>query len=81
MMDDGDCEAIVGMKIGKETEVLGENLLQRHFCPPKIPHEQTRVRTRPAVVGSQRLTARATARPALHCTYDVVRLEPFLLSF
>jgi hypothetical protein len=32
-----------------ETEVLGENLPQRHFCPSatfvhhKIPHDQTRV--------------------------------------
>jgi hypothetical protein len=26
VIDDGDCAAIGGMKIGKETEVLGENL-------------------------------------------------------
>jgi hypothetical protein len=31
----GDCGEIGGMKIGRETEVLGENLLQ----PPKIPHD------------------------------------------
>jgi hypothetical protein len=33
------------MKIGRETEVLGENLPQRHFVPPQIPHDQTRART------------------------------------
>jgi hypothetical protein len=31
--------------IAGETEVLGENLPQRHFVPPQIPHDQVRVRT------------------------------------
>jgi hypothetical protein len=30
MIGDVDCEEIGGMKIGRETEVLGENLPQRH---------------------------------------------------
>jgi hypothetical protein len=30
MIDNGDCGTIVGMKIGMETEVLGENLPQCH---------------------------------------------------
>jgi hypothetical protein len=30
-------------RLAGETEVLGENLHQRHFCPSqKIPHDQTR---------------------------------------
>jgi hypothetical protein len=28
--------------IAGETEVLGENLPQRHFIPPQIPHDQVR---------------------------------------
>jgi hypothetical protein len=28
-----------------ETKVLGENLPQRHFVPPQIPHDQVRFRT------------------------------------
>jgi hypothetical protein len=32
MIGDGDCGEIGGMKIGGETEVLGENLPQRHFA-------------------------------------------------
>jgi hypothetical protein len=51
-----------------EPEVLGENLPQRHFCPSKIPHKQTRVWTRAATVGSRRLTAWAMARPCLTVT-------------
>jgi hypothetical protein len=56
MIDEGDCGAIGGMKLAGETEVLGENLPQR-LCPPQIPLDQTRARTRAAAVGSQRLTA------------------------
>jgi hypothetical protein len=35
----GDCDdgELDGMKIGREIEVLGENLPQRHFVPPQIP--------------------------------------------
>jgi hypothetical protein len=31
--------------IAGETEVLGENLPQRHFVPPQIPHDQVLFRT------------------------------------
>jgi hypothetical protein len=31
--------------IAGETEELGENLPQRHFVPPQIPHDQVRFRT------------------------------------
>jgi hypothetical protein len=31
--------------IAGETEVLGENLPQRHFIPPQIPHDHVRFRT------------------------------------
>jgi hypothetical protein len=30
-------------RLAGETEVLGENLPQRRFCPSKIPHDQIRV--------------------------------------
>jgi hypothetical protein len=30
--------------IARETEELGENLPQRHFVPPQIPHDQDRFR-------------------------------------
>jgi hypothetical protein len=35
MIDDGGCGTIGGMKIGRKTEVLGENLPQCHFVNHK----------------------------------------------
>jgi hypothetical protein len=35
MIDDDDCGAIGGMKIGRETEVFGENLPHCHFASHK----------------------------------------------
>jgi hypothetical protein len=57
--DDGE---IGGMVIGRGTEVLGENLAQCRFVHHKSPHA-ARTRTRAAAMGSQWLTAWATARP------------------
>jgi hypothetical protein len=50
------------MRIGRETEVLGENLPQRHFFHhnPTWPDSGA---TRAAAVGSHRLTAWAMAWP------------------
>jgi hypothetical protein len=53
MIDEGDCGAIGGMKIGRGNRKPAPAPL----CPPEIPHDQTRARTRAATVGSQRLTA------------------------
>jgi hypothetical protein len=50
-------------RLAGETEVLGENLPQRHFIHHKIPHDQTRALTWAAAVGSQWITAWAMARP------------------
>jgi hypothetical protein len=60
-----------------ETEVLGENLPQSHFVHHKS-HTRPRVWTRAAIVGSQRLTAWAMARPDTKfspCGRSSVQLE------
>jgi hypothetical protein len=38
-------EQLVEWRLAGETAVLGENLPQRHFVPPQIPHDQVRFRT------------------------------------
>jgi hypothetical protein len=35
MIDDDECGAVGGMRIGKETEVIGENVPQCHFVHHK----------------------------------------------
>jgi hypothetical protein len=52
MIDEGDCGAIGGMKIGRGNQSTRRKPAPAPLCPPQIPHDQTRA----AAVGSQRLT-------------------------
>jgi hypothetical protein len=63
MIDDGECGEISGMKIGRGNRSTRRNPASVPLCPPQIPHDPNRARTRAAAVGSQRLTAWAMARP------------------
>jgi hypothetical protein len=63
MIDDGGCGESGGMKIDRGNRSTRRKPAPAPLCPQKIPHEQTRARTRTAAVGSQRLTAWAMARP------------------
>jgi hypothetical protein len=56
-IDEGDCGAIGGMKIGRGNRSTRRKPAPAPLCPPQIPHDQTRARTRAAAVESQRLTA------------------------
>jgi hypothetical protein len=56
MIDDGDCGAIGGMKIGRGNRSTRRKPAPAPLCPPQIPHDQTRARTWGAAVGSQQLT-------------------------
>jgi hypothetical protein len=53
MMDDGDCGAIGGMKIGRGSR----GTRRKPLCRPQFPYDKSRVRTQAAAVRSQRLTA------------------------
>jgi hypothetical protein len=53
MIDEGDCGAIGGMKIGGGNRSTLRKPAPVPLCPPQIPHDQTRA----AMVGSQQLTA------------------------
>jgi hypothetical protein len=57
MLDEDDCGAIGGMKIGRGDRSTRRKPAPAPVCPPQISHDQTRARTRAAEVGSQRLTA------------------------
>jgi hypothetical protein len=63
MINEGDCGAIGGMKIGRGKPKYSENTCPSATLSTTNPTWQTRARTRAAAVGSQRLTAWAMARP------------------
>jgi hypothetical protein len=43
MIDEGDCVAIGGMKIGRGDRSTRREPAPAPLCPPQIPHNQTRV--------------------------------------
>jgi hypothetical protein len=45
MIDEGDCGAIGGMKIGKGNRSTERKPAPAPLCPLQIPHDQTRART------------------------------------
>jgi hypothetical protein len=68
MIDDDECGAVGWMRIGRGNRSIQIKSAQVPLRPPQIPHDLTWARTRPAAVGSRRLTAWAMARP-VHQTW------------
>jgi hypothetical protein len=66
MIDEDECGAIGGMKIGRGHRSTRRKPAPAPLYPPQIPHDQTLARTRAAAVGSKRLTAWAMARPTYY---------------
>jgi hypothetical protein len=52
MIDEGDCGAIGGMKIGRGNRSTRRKHDPAPLCPPQIPLDQTRAWTQAAAVGS-----------------------------
>jgi hypothetical protein len=71
----GDCEdgEFGGIKIGRGNRSTWRKPTPTPLCPPQIPLDQTRVRIRAAVVGSQRLTA---TRTFMWPTTSARRMQP-----
>jgi hypothetical protein len=57
MIDEVDCGAIGGMKIGRGNRSTWRKPARVPLCLSQIPHDLTRARTRDAAVGSQRPTS------------------------
>jgi hypothetical protein len=45
MIDEGDCVAIGGIKVGRGNRSTRRKPAPAPHCPPQIPHDQTRART------------------------------------
>jgi hypothetical protein len=79
VIDDDESGAIGGINIGRWYRSTRRKPSPVPLCPPQIPHDPTRARTRAAAVGRQRLTSWAMARPPLItntlCTYINLVLE------
>jgi hypothetical protein len=61
----------------EKTKVLGKKPVPVPLCPPQIPQEPTRDRTRASAVGGRRLTAWAMAQPQQPSYYtDWANLAP-----
>jgi hypothetical protein len=69
MIDDGDCGAISGMKIGRGN-CTWRKPAPVPLCSPQIPHDLTQAQTQATMVGSQWLTAWAMARTFSNCSLD-----------
>jgi hypothetical protein len=77
--DDYDDGELRGMKIGRENRSTRRKPAPAPLCPPQIPLDQTRARTRAAVVGSQRLTAWAQyVEPWIWITKHIVYAIPVI---
>jgi hypothetical protein len=62
MIDDGDCLAIGGIKIGRVNRNTRRRPASAPLCPQQIPHDLTRFRTRVSAVEKQRLAVSAIIR-------------------
>jgi hypothetical protein len=74
----GDCEdgeLLGGMKICRGNRSTLRKPAPAPLCPPQIPLDQTRDRTRAAAVESQRLTASAMARPTITLAFRVLSCD------
>jgi hypothetical protein len=74
MIDDGDCEAIGGMNIGRGNRSTRRKPAPAPLCPLQIPYEQTCARNPGRRGGKPALAAWAMAQPR-HIVNQIFRYE------
>jgi hypothetical protein len=81
MIDEGDCGAIGGMKIGRGNRGTRRKPTPAPLCPPQIPHDQTRART-PDRSGGKPATNRLSYGAAYSALYirRKVKYRPLVIS-
>jgi hypothetical protein len=72
--------AFCGMKIGRENRSTRRKRAPVPLCSPQIPHDLVWDRARAAAMGSQRLTARAVARPYCSTMLQTLKILYFNLT-
>jgi hypothetical protein len=75
IIDECDCGAVGGMKIGRVNRSTRRKPAPVPLCSPQIPHDLTRARTPAAAVESQRLTAWSMAQPNNQLTTAVFKIS------
>jgi hypothetical protein len=76
MIEDDDCGAIGGMKIGRGNRSTRRKPAPAPLCPPQIPHDQTRAPT-PGLRGGKPATNLLSYGAAFP---DLVPIETFLIQ-
>jgi hypothetical protein len=79
-IDDGDCEEIGGMKIGRGNRSTRRKPAPAPLCAPQIPHGLTSDQTQIAAVESRWLTTWAMVRPCCCCYYYYQRVLLFCVE-
>jgi hypothetical protein len=76
MIDDDECGAVGGMRIGRKKPAPVS------LCPPQIPHDRTWARTWATTVESQWLTAWAMAQPTsyVHVSLTIAKVHLSIFS-
>jgi hypothetical protein len=72
-IDYDDCGAIGGMKIGSGNLSIRRKPAPVPLCPPQIPHDLTRARTRTAAMGIRWVTAWAMVWP-IYIIHHVIKV-------
>jgi hypothetical protein len=78
MIDDGDCGAIGGMKIGRGNQSTRRKPAAAPFCPPQIPHDHPVLE--PDRRGGNPATNHLSYGAAYHAVQYLLKFSPLLIA-